>query len=69
MEILDKLFGGAAKVKVMRMFLFNPGAAYDISEVSDRMNIDPSSARREVQLLERIGLLKRRVYLKEIARK
>lgn len=69
MEILEKLFGGGPKVKVMRMFLFNPGASYDIDEISNRMNISAATARREVQLLERIGLLKRRIYTKQVARK
>jgi hypothetical protein len=56
-------------MKVMRMFLFNPGAAYDIVQISDRMNLSSATARKEVQLLQRIGFLKRRIYTKEIARK
>jgi len=69
MEILDKLFGSAAKVRIMRLFLFNDGENFDISDISQRMDLDPRVVRREVQLLEKIGFLRRRIYFKQITRK
>lgn len=69
MEIMEKLFGSAAKVKIMRMFLFNPVTSYDIAEVAKKVKLGPTAARKEVHLLERIGFLKHRIYTKETARK
>lgn len=69
MEVLEKLFGNAAKVKVMRMFLINPGASYDAAEIADRMKLRPAEARREATNLEKIGFLRRRAYTKEVLRK
>jgi len=69
MEILDRLFGSGAKVKVMRMYLFNPSSAYDIESISTMIHLDASTVRREVNVLERIGFLKRRSYMKELKRK
>jgi hypothetical protein len=69
MEILDKLFGSQAKVRIMRLFLFNQGESFDIAEIAHRVDLDPRVARREVLVLEKIGFLRRRVYSKEISRR
>lgn len=58
MEILSKLFGSGNKVKIMRLFLFNPDNAYLLSELASRTKIKPSHLRKELSLLEIIGLIK-----------
>jgi hypothetical protein len=65
MEIFTKLFGGAAKVKIMKLFLMNEGSAFDNKEISERAKVRPSSVRREVTTLEKMLLIKRKAYLKE----
>lgn len=60
MEILDKLFGSAAKVKIMRMYLFNPASTLTPRAVSNMLDLKSSSVRRELTLLERIGFIKKR---------
>jgi hypothetical protein len=65
MDIFTKLFGGAAKVKIMKLFLMNQGEIYDNKDVSERSKVRLSSARRELQNLEKIKLIKRRSYFKE----
>ena len=61
METLAKLFGSEAKVKIMRLFLFNPETIFDIDGISDRVKVDASHVRKEINQLEKIGLIKPRV--------
>ncbi|KND46755.1 MAG: hypothetical protein AB201_02865 [Parcubacteria bacterium C7867-006] len=60
METLGKLFGSEAKVKIMRLFLFNPETVFDTGEISDRAKVEPPKVRREMSNLEKMGLVKRR---------
>jgi hypothetical protein len=69
METLTKLFGSAAKVKIIKMFLFNPSVAYDVAQISDRTKESSSKVRREVHVLEKMDLIKRRVFFKTVHRK
>jgi hypothetical protein len=68
MEILEKLFGSAAKVKIIKLFLFNPEMAFDNSQTAERAKVSKAVVRREVANLEKIGFLKPRSYIKEIKR-
>lgn len=65
MEILEKLFGSIAKVKIMRLFLFNPNDTFDISDLARRAKVSAIVARREITLLEKIGLVKKRSFFKD----
>lgn len=60
MEILGKLFGSSAKVKIMRLFIFNPESAYSLKDVRERTRTSSGEARREISLLTKIKLLKKR---------
>lgn len=66
MEVLAKLFGSAARVKTLRLFLFNPEHVFDKQEVCRRSKLQPHIVQREVALFERIGLIKRRSFFKEV---
>lgn len=68
-EILEKLFGSSAKVKIMRMFLFNPRSAYDSADIEKRAKVHRNNIRKEVALLENIGLLKKRHFFKTVEAK
>ena len=68
MEILERIFGSAAKVKLIKLFLFNPEVAYDAAEASQRTQISKGLARKEIINLFRIGFIKPRTYSKEIRR-
>ncbi len=68
MEIISKLFGGAAKVKITRLFLFNSGVLYDIDEVTRRAKVKGREARRERDMLEKIGLIKERISIREVVK-
>lgn len=66
MEILSKLFGSAAKVKIMRLFLLNPDNAYDVIDVAQRTKVSIPTARREIILLEKIRLARKKTYTVEV---
>lgn len=65
LETLEKLFGSAAKVKIMRLFLFNPSQAFDMEMVARRSKVSSAAARSEVSMMEKIGLIKKRSFYKE----
>ena len=54
------IFGGEAKVKMMRLFVFNPNLIFAPSEVSHRTKERPPKVRRELNNLSKAGLIKKR---------
>lgn len=60
MEVLEKIFGSAAKVKIMRLFLFNPQQSFTLDAVVSWTKVARVTARREMSILEKIQLVKRR---------
>lgn len=48
MEILGKLFGSNAKVKILRLFLFNPAKFFSIEEIAKKTKVSPSETKREL---------------------
>ena len=68
MDILEKLFGSAAKVKIIKLFLFNPEMAFDPSQTSERTKVSKEIARKEIANLREIGFVKSRIYTKEVKR-
>ncbi len=61
METLSKLFGSETKVKIMRLFLFNPERAFDIKDISERVKAEPTKIRREMSNIEKMCLVRRRL--------
>lgn len=59
------MFGSVAKVKIMKLFLFHMEKVFDIEEIRRRAQVTVKSARKEINLLKRIGFLKQRVVYKE----
>lgn len=69
MDVLTKLFGGIAYVKVMRLFLFNPDSAFETKDVRARTRVTLETARREVARIHNLGLVKKKIFTKEKAKK
>ena len=69
MDILGKLFGNPARVKIMRLFLLNPLTPFDTVEIGEKSKTKREVARKESALLELVGLVKRKVFFKEISAK
>lgn len=56
---LQKLFGSGARVKLLRLFLFNPKQSFTLIEVSTRARVTDHEARSEVATFVRAGMLER----------
>ena len=56
---LQKLFGTGGRVKLLRLFLFNPRQSFGIADVAKRARVSDTEARHEVVLFSRVGLVVR----------
>lgn len=68
MDILSKLFGSAGRIKIMRLFLFNPDTAFENKDIAVRSKVTPEQARRETALLHGVGFIKKKVFVKSVSR-
>lgn len=59
-KAVSYLFGGEAKVKIMRLFIFNPSLTLSFSEVATRTKTRLNITRREINGLIKAGLIKKR---------
>lgn len=57
-EILEILFGSKSRVRVLRFFLLNSEEEYGLEEISKKNMITAASARKEINSLKKIGLIK-----------
>ena len=60
MEPLARLFGSPARLKTIRLFLFNQDSAFTLAEVALRTKIAKAAARRELSELSAAGLLRKK---------
>ncbi len=65
-EILEKIFGSIAKVKILRMFLFNRDVPFGLNDVVVRTRIKKEIAKKEIINLEKSGLLKKKSFMSEV---
>lgn len=66
MEILSILFGTSARVKLMRLFLFNTESTFDAGDITLRAQIGSAELRKEIALLLKAGLILKKSYVKEV---
>jgi hypothetical protein len=69
MEILGKLFGSEARVKIMRLFLFNPDKAFTREDVTERAKVAMHAAKHELSILRKMRLIRSKGFMKRIVRK
>ena len=60
MEILSKIFGSSARVKIMRLFLLNKNQGFTVKEVSKRSRATLGLCQKELRLLKSINFIKKR---------
>jgi hypothetical protein len=60
---LSILFGSAARVKLLRFFLFNPSKDFTFDEISRRARLVRRTARTEMNALERAEVIKKKQIL------
>ena len=66
MEILGKLFGSEEKAKIIRLFLFNPEASYNMEDVAFRTGIKGRQALGILEALVKIAFIREKTASKEI---
>ncbi|MFA6251718.1 MAG: hypothetical protein WC603_03790 [Candidatus Paceibacterota bacterium] len=65
METLAKLFGGQARVRIMRLFLLNSESNFEIEDIVSRSRVMKSNVRKEINALSAINFIKQKVITKE----
>lgn len=69
MEALNIIFGSESKVRIMRLFLFNPEIIFDIDVISEKSKVNKNMTKKEVTILEKAKLIKKRDFNKIIKNK
>ena len=59
MEILGKLLGNGARVKIMRLFLLNKNKTFRSKDIVNRSRVNADTVRRELNLLASVGFIKK----------
>lgn len=65
MEAFEKIFGSAARVKLMKLFLFSPNDMLTRAEAASRARVSQREAQGELRLLLRVGVIKEKVVVRE----
>lgn len=60
MEILGKILGNPARVKIMRLFLLNKSMGFKSADIAKRSRVSTDIVRRELKLLSVVGFVKKR---------
>jgi hypothetical protein len=60
METLEKLFGGLAKAKLIKLFVFNPGVQLSKDDIISRAKVNQSESRRALSILIKLNLVKQK---------
>lgn len=60
MEILGKILGNGARVKIMRLFLLSRGKGFKKKDIVKRSRVSPDIVGRELKLLSSINFIKKR---------
>lgn len=66
MEILGKLFGSEARVKIIRLFFLNTEIGFDSKEIERRTKLKTATVRKELGILKSIGFIKKKLFSKDL---
>lgn len=65
MDTLSALFGTVAKVKILRLFLFNESIPFLVREIVERTKCPGTAVKKELNILAKAQILKKRDIIKE----
>ena len=68
-DILATIFCSEARVKIMRLFLFNEETIFDMETVSNKSKVNKKLTKKEITLLEKAKLIKKRDFYKIVQSK
>lgn len=66
MKTLGKIFGTEAKVRIMRLFLFNPSRMWEVDEIGLRTKTEKRDLKKELKGMLHAGLIKKVSFVKEV---
>ena len=69
LQILEQLFDSPAKALLLKLFLRNPEEIFSLSEISRRIQANLKVVRRQVEGLQKIGFLKKKIISRKIKEK
>jgi hypothetical protein len=69
MEALSTIFGSEARVRIMRLFLFNPEELFDFGMICQKSKVNKNLVKKELSIFEKIKLIKKRSFFKAIQKK
>lgn len=69
MDSLGTIFGSEARVKIMRLFLFNEEAVFDLGTISEKSKVNRNLTKKELSVLEKAKLIKRKDFIKITTKK
>ncbi len=69
MDTLSILFASEARIKIMRLFLFNEEKLFDLEAISQKSKVNTSITRKEINLLQKSKLLKTKSFFKAFEKK
>lgn len=69
MDILSTIFGSEARVRIMRLFLFNPEVIFDLDLIHQKSKVNSKIVKKELIVLEKAELIKKRNFSKTIKKR
>ncbi|MBI5134492.1 MAG: hypothetical protein HZA81_03890 [Candidatus Taylorbacteria bacterium] len=69
MDTLSTLFGSTLRVKMMRLFLFNPDSAFDVEHIRAKTDAKPRDIEKEVAAFKKIGLVRQSKLIRLVSAK
>lgn len=69
MDSLGTIFGSEARVKIMRLFLFNEEVIFDLGAISEKSKVNKNLTKKESSVLEKAKLIKRKDFVKITTKK
>lgn len=59
-QILEKLFGSLARVKIIKLFLFHPDEYFEKNDIATKAKVHVDIVSKELNSLESMGLIRRK---------
>lgn len=69
MDVLSILFGSESRVRIMRLFLFNPEVIFDFDMTCEKSKVDIKTVKKEFSILEKSSLIKSKAFSKIVQKK
>lgn len=66
LEVLEKIFGSPARLKIMKLFLFHPEEIFDKEDISNKAKVNVTLTTKELKLLQEVGFIKSKSFFKEV---